>query len=440
MALSPEQLDRLKELHAKYSGPVSVEEKKQQVLPDNRSLLQKAGGAIMAGANAVTDFVGARGIADTYAADIARVGATDDEKRYLDQMERPSVKETVGSAIQTGSNFIPGAGIGASVARKAGIGAVTGLGMDVGAKLQADKPVQEAVTPGIGTVTGATVPLLGKMIGAAPKALEKMNLRMTPVEMQNLQKQGKDIVDWMTRQKVVGTPQQRLAKVVTLYDKMEERVQKALGDAGVALPKETILNKVREATKDYADDPLALPEVERAIQNFEAYLANKKTFAIPVATLNTVKRNIFERAFSKNKADVVSDANYAIGAKIKELLDTEVPGLEKLNREYANILTARRVLNKAATRNQAGLITRSLATGVGAAAGGSFGNFAGAAVGGILGERLANTLATPVRSATGATVQTLNDILTKLPVDEQGNIPVKLLIQALAGEEDKDTK
>ena len=55
----------------------------------------------------VVDFIGARPIADTFGATIAKLTASPEEQRFIDQ---PSVKETVGSAIETSSLLIPGGG------------------------------------------------------------------------------------------------------------------------------------------------------------------------------------------------------------------------------------------------------------------------------------------------------------------------------------------
>lgn len=393
------------------------------------------GGFLDKAAGAVTKFIGAKPIADTYGTEIAAASTKNADEKTILRQQAPTLKETAGSAIETGSMLIPGAGVGSSLVKKVALGAVTGYGVDVGSKLQQDKSLTEAATPGLGTVTGALLPVFGKIIGQVPKAMEKANLRMTPVEQQNLLKRGKDIVGYLAKQKIVGTPAQRLQAVSKLYTQMEDKVTTAIANEGVAIPKAEITDAVKDAVKQYADDPIALPEVNKAIDDFLSFLDKKESFAISLVDINNYKRTIMERAFSKNKADVVSEGRYAVGAALKKLLDDEVPGLSKLNQEYSDIILARRVLAKASTRNQANLLTRTLATGVGAAAGGTLGGFFGATVGGVAADRLANTLATPLRSATGATVQTLQDVLSKLPVDEKGNIPAKLLIEALTGQE-----
>jgi hypothetical protein len=411
----------------------------QVLTPQGRQKAQTAtqGSFISRAAEKITDFVGARGIAEQYGSSIARATVPEEQR---DLVPNPSVKEVVGSALQTGANFIPGAGAGASLGIKAATGAATGLIAGTGARLQAGEDFAEAVTPGAEVVFGAALPVVGKLIGLAPKALEKANLRMTPTEQQKLAAKGKDVVSWMADRKIVGTPEQRLQRLKVLSNEMEDAVTSLLANDGSALTKEQIITSARSVLADYADDPLALPEVERAVNDFQTFILRKNTHAIPVSTINTYKRSFWERGFAKNKADVVNEAKYAIGSSLKRLLDAEVPGLQAINKEYGPIIEARRVLTRAATRNQLSVLSRAVATGVGAAAGGSVASYLGAAVGGVAAERLASVLATPIRSGTGATITTLRQVLEKLPVDEKGNIPVKLLIQAIAGEEQDDAE
>ena len=105
-----------------------------------------------------SNFFGGKGISDLAGATMAKIGAKPEEKQYVDF---PKASEVVGSAIQLGANFLPGAGIGASLGRKALVGAGTGLAMDIGSKLQKG----ETPTPGIGTVVGGALPVAGAVIG-----------------------------------------------------------------------------------------------------------------------------------------------------------------------------------------------------------------------------------------------------------------------------------
>lgn len=104
----------------------------------------------------IANFVGAKGISEQFGADIARATVPKDQK---DLVSYPSMKEVVGSAIQTGANFLPGAGVGAKLATKVAVGAGTGYAFDVGSKLQTDKTIPESFVPGLGTAVGAGLPI-----------------------------------------------------------------------------------------------------------------------------------------------------------------------------------------------------------------------------------------------------------------------------------------
>jgi len=115
----------------------------------------------------VSNFFGGKGIADLTGATIAKAKAKPEEKEFV---EFPTAKEVAGSAIQLGANFIPGAGVGATLGRKALVGAGMGLAFDVGSKLQKG----ETPSPGIGTAIGATLPVGGVVIGLAGKLLGRL--------------------------------------------------------------------------------------------------------------------------------------------------------------------------------------------------------------------------------------------------------------------------
>ena len=141
------------------SSPVSI--------PKQEGIGQK----ILNAGTAVTNFLGGKNVAETYGAEIAKLGATPQEKQYITQ---PGVKETLGSALQLGANFIPGAGSGAGLATKVAIGAGTGYAFDVGSKLQKDVPVSEALKPGIGTAIGGGLPLAAAAIKPVTKIIGRL--------------------------------------------------------------------------------------------------------------------------------------------------------------------------------------------------------------------------------------------------------------------------
>jgi uncharacterized membrane protein len=124
-----------------------------------------------------------------------------------------------------------------------------------------------------------------------------------------------------------------------------------------------------------------------------------------------------KRAYSKNNTDVVNDALHDVGDTLLDRLNS-IPELKKLNKEYGLIIASRRILSAATGKAQSGLVGRALGATVGAGIGSTVGGGIGAGVGAYAGERVANKLATPIRSGLGAILQTIDD----LPVDKMGNL------------------
>src|SRR3990167_1446691 len=120
-------------------------------------------------ANKVADFFGAKGITEQFGADIARARAPEAEKGFV---EYPKMKEVVGSAVQFGANFLPGAGVGAGLARKTAVGLGTGYAFDVGSQLQSGQ--EKPLTPGVGTVVGGALPGVGAGVGYANRVVRRL--------------------------------------------------------------------------------------------------------------------------------------------------------------------------------------------------------------------------------------------------------------------------
>ena len=134
--------------------------------------LSPVGAGLLNAGSGVTNFLGGESVAKQFGGEIARQGATEQEKMILAQ-DAPSVKQTIGSGIQLGSAFIPGAA-GTSLGKNVALGAATGYLQDVGSDLQADKEVGQSMIPGVGTVIGAAIPVAGdKLFKAAAPLFNK---------------------------------------------------------------------------------------------------------------------------------------------------------------------------------------------------------------------------------------------------------------------------
>lgn len=121
-----------------------------------KSLGQK----VLDAGTSVSNFFGGKGLSELEGAAIAKFRAKPEEKKYI---ESPGPKEVGGSLLQLGANFLPGAGVGAKIATKVGIGAGTGLAFDAGSQLQDPNKKASEVRPGVGTVVGGSLPVAGSV-------------------------------------------------------------------------------------------------------------------------------------------------------------------------------------------------------------------------------------------------------------------------------------
>jgi hypothetical protein len=393
------------------------------------------GQKVLNAGTAVTNFLGGKAVQETFGAEIAKIGKPQEQKDLITQ---PTLKETSGSALQLGANFIPGAGAGSSLATKVGVGALTGYAFDVGSSLQDKESVGKAFIPGAGTLVAGALPILGKITGIsgasknlknASNKLEEFNLRLTPVDKQNLGKQGKDIITYLADKKIVGSPATRYSKVKNLYDDMEKTVQGVIKEHPSLYKKTDVLESIKDVPNLFADDPAGYDEAVNATNKIVKFIQEKSPDDIPATLLNTYKRSIFNRAYSKNNADVVNETYHAIGSAFKNKLDTTIPELQKLNKEYSNIITAKKILYKAQSRPQVGLVGKAVGTAASAAIGGALGGPVGAAAGTVVGPLAGQIFAgTATRSALGATARTLSEAISKLPTDTAGNVSKKALL------------
>lgn len=162
--------------------------------PVPQSFAQKAGGAILKGATAVTDFL-TPGLTDVLSSDIAHATVPANQKQYITE---PTAGQNVGAALQVGSLLLPATGaerIAGSVAEgaftKAALqgaasgaqfGVLGGAGQALSSTPQAtDKDIatQAAKQGLIGAGAGALLGLGGAVVG---KGLGKLLEKSKPVE------------------------------------------------------------------------------------------------------------------------------------------------------------------------------------------------------------------------------------------------------------------
>lgn len=150
--------------------------------PKPKTLGQKVLGGASKAADAVVNFIpGLRTAVENFATEGAALTARNQQEANIIRQGAPSVKQSVGSAIQLGSNLLPigTAAKGITTAAQAaklplakaigaiGAGAGTGYAFDAGYQIEQGKT--GIPTPGLGTAIGAGIPLAGS---AAVKATQ----------------------------------------------------------------------------------------------------------------------------------------------------------------------------------------------------------------------------------------------------------------------------
>lgn len=434
MALTQEQFNKLRADGLSVDQIISFEGGYKPQPVKQTSTLDKIG-------KGLTTVFGGEKIGEAIGTQLAKAMLPKDQRQFVSP--GPSGRELAGDVLQVGANFIPGVGVGAKIGTKLAVGAGTGYAFDVASKLKdKEKTALEVATPGVGTAVGTVLPVLGKIVGlttigkkagSAANKLEEINLRLTSTDKQNLARTGNDAVNYLARKKIVGTPAQRFTKVDKLYNKMEDQVSKVIKDSNKTFDRNAIISEIQQIPELYVDDLAEYPRVVKAVERAVNTLQTKFPEQIPGERVNNLKRAAWKSAFSKNNSQVINNALHDIGDVFKTSLDNEVAGLQKLNKEYGTLITARKLLGKAQSRNQLGMVGKIVSSAAGGVIG-SIGGPLGAAVGATVGPAVGGVVAgTPIRSAMGAGFQTISNAIEKLPTSKSGNLQItkKALIRLL---------
>src|SRR3990167_748148 len=225
--------------------------------------------------------------------------------------------------------------------------------------------------------------------------LRTSNFRMTPVEKQKLGAKADKVVDYLKENKAGGTPEQQYQFMNSKYDAMEDSVQKLLKDSGkVYSPKEAsqIVNKLPKQFAEQFDNPETYTDMVRRVQSLDKYIKSNFSKGIPADKFNALKRNYMKQGFSKMGDVVVSESRYAIGEALYKQLLKDFPALKALNNEYSTIVAGVKLLKKALTRNEVGLVGKLAGHATGGAIGGAIGGPVGAGAGIVAGGQIAKVI------------------------------------------------
>src|SRR3990167_4426767 len=227
-------------------------------------------------ANKVADFFGAKGITEQFGADIARARAPEAEKGFV---EYPKMKEVLFRSVQFGANFLPGAGVGAGLARKTAVGLGTGYAFDVGSQLQSGQ--EKPLTPGIGTVVGGALPGVGAGIGYANRGVRRLfkglgsGVSGVPtatidkiVSNPRVAQQATDKINKTGNAKVL---EENAKQIMNGVSTIRQQARKAYGEGVESLAQTDIQPKVfRDSTQALLDKyGIGISEKGKRLANFE---------------------------------------------------------------------------------------------------------------------------------------------------------------------------
>ena len=321
----------------------------------------------------------------------------------------PIEKATM-SSMDVVSLFIPilpkGAGLATKgKAAKLAVGAskeAVEFGTKVG--VQTEDPKQA----GTASLFGAGGVVFGKLLEVGlpkiSKILEKSTLRLTTNQKQNMAKQIEGASEYLNKNKIVGTPQQRLAKIRLKYNETEDILQSWLkkGEAaGTTVNKKTLIEQLKAISKKYenvgkvVDINVLEKQIAERIKNLE-----RLPDEIPTWMLNNTKRQVYNNAYNKAGNKVLDYVEKDIGDVLRINIENSTGGLliegkaiEVFNKEYGNIINAKTLLKTAASRRQSGILGRIIAWSMGGAiARGAQAGEVGAVVGSTLAVTISDTL------------------------------------------------
>lgn len=256
--------------------------------------------------------------------------------------------------------------------------------------------------------------------------LEEANLRLTQSQKVNLGKKVDEVTDYITKQKITGSPETRFNKIDAIYNKTENIIDDFLKTnntaKGIYVSKSKVLEGLEKLKKvlmkDSSDASIIEKQINSTINNIKSQYRGEK---IPVNRLNNLKRSTYKNAYTKGGDKVLDAVEHSIGDVYNDMLSDALKGLKingktftEFNKEYGNIIRARKYLKLAQGKSQVGLVGKLVSAAAGGAVGSMAGPGIGTAIGTIAGGNLAELVAgTAARSLLEAGLIKLSEI--KIP-------------------------
>lgn len=406
-------------------------------------------------ADKVVDFIpGLRTATSNFASEIARSQTSDPVARAIIESTAPSMKETVGSAVQLGANFIPvgklaqgitgaatalRAGKAASSIGAVGSGALTGYAFDVGNNLETG---QAPGKPGIGTAVGTALPVMGVTAntiikGLASKTPENRLLALTKeyTTVKRAFEKGavyetvngtrtlkKDPISTLIKEKVIPSVQnakidttlseQQILEKIDVFAKLNQKAIDEATTRGVTVPlvsvKQAILENVKSNAELKASGAVGktLGKVQSILDDFEISYGQR----LPINAVDEI-RIAMNRVWNPDEVD----AARAIGDAMRRFQYDSVPGSRAILKKEGELMAARDFLRALHGKTvTGGRIGRYFGDLIGAIAGSTtqlpvVGPVVGAMGARAIANRIASSYFSPIGARGARTIQNVID-------------------------------
>lgn len=345
-------------------------------------------------------------------------------------------KDIIGTGLEIGSYAAPAAlpkiaGAAIPTAAKIAYGAATGNvagGLSaIGQAMQEQKSILDTAKQGlagaaVGTIVGGMVPAFSAVAKETfpwlANGIQKSTLRLTPTQKTNLGQKVDDVVSFLNKNNVIGTPGSRLEKVSEIYEATERTLQDALSASDATVSRDSIVTALKDIPSMYKNTR-DFRAITRQVQDAVDGILEQFDENIPISALNEFKRSVYENAYNKTGDKVLDFVEHDIGDIVYTALadGAESAGLRinnlplrDFNKAYSAIVNARKLLKIATGRKQAGLIAKLVASFAGSLLG-SFSGPAGSAVGAAVGPGIIENIGgTLPRSAAASALQKAGNV------------------------------
>jgi len=253
----------------------------------------------------------------------------------------PAFLEKAPVVVQTLSKFVPKA-----------IATASDFGWKTALQTGGDKKeVEKAMLFGLlaAPIEAAARPVVQKAFPAVAKWLEKINLRLTPVQKRDLATRIDDVTTFMQERKIVGTPEMRYNKVDEIYEAMEPKLEKFL----TSVPEERFAKRDElvsqlENLKSKFQNERDVLAIERQVDEMINTLQTKYDLSIPLKRLNELKRSTYRNAYNRAGSKVMDAVEHDIGDVFRGTIEKNTEGMllegkpiGGFNREYGTVINAK---------------------------------------------------------------------------------------------------